>query len=866
MTAPDSPGPWGQAMKRFLKSNSSDGEESPRQKKVSRKGANEDTDSDDSNPWGTGGWSSDSSSSGPWTVRPSATVAGLDKKTHLSETKRKSQRGSVNLAAGGLGFAAGAIMAVATQDAKQRDSNCKKSVYERRGVDRAACKAVLRISNRCRCRGTVDKGQPGAGVQAEVHGVDKGQPGAGVQAEVHGQKTACYQQLSEAQLAEIREMYWSMPPTTRAQLIRTLFWDSQRNNDFETCAKTAVLKTDWHLAGIKVCFSGFAHSLGTSEPTLRKAIHGEMDSRCLRQHSVGVKAQVVDFFFYELYLSAAEGLPEGPLRKKAHGSAWVDADIQYDEGPWLFQGDAIQPELGSNDWNPDAFHIDHLRAITLGSRGLVTGLPQRALPHSRLHDLYWLFLACYSKLREVVEDDVSEQMGSGPATFVYFRQRWHRWKSVLYFRKSSQHSQCQTCFELQEGMRVGSWVSRMSSANKLKIHYQDQYLDRCLYWSQRFASRSGHDVLTVIIDSMDRTKFAWPRWPFAKLPKNLDGRARPRLVLTAAIAHGWAVDLSMADEDLNHGASAFCETLCRLLEKVSAISDETGRPFPQHLVVQSDNTTAQAKNNLTMIFFAAVVGRRKFSSCTLNFLMVGHTHEDVDQLFGVVSSLLIRAGNFQTPEEALGSLETNLGSHIRSKGERLFCYRLDMVRDFGDWVSPMHRQLYNGMMTRKGVEAPHSFSFKFRRDLTAAEAAKCHVPEEWGPAVNPAEWDDFDVMCCVKTYMRDKHLQQAPVCAIPAARIAMLVHGCPQLALPRNAFSKRQIDDYRFLTQYCVSLSLSRAATALQSLVAVRPQMQQLPNSSWLCSPGVARPVFHDGNPFFPHLPATSWRLLARDA
>ena len=45
-------------------------------------------------------------------------------------------------------------------------------------------------------------------------------------------------------------------------------------------------------------------------------------------------------------------------------------------------------------------------------------------------------------------------------------------------------------------------------------------------------------VLTIIIDSMDKAKVAYTQYVFRK-PKSLDKWRRPRLVITAAIAHGW---------------------------------------------------------------------------------------------------------------------------------------------------------------------------------------------------------------------------------------------------------------------------------------------------------------------------------------
>ena len=52
-------------------------------------------------------------------------------------------------------------------------------------------------------------------------------------------------------------------------------------------------------------------------------------------------------------------------------------------------------------------------------------------------------------------------------------------------------------------------------------------------------------------------------------------------------------------------------------------------PFPRHLVIQSDNTAAQAKNQYVLMFLAVLVSRRLFMTTNLLFLVVGHTHEDI---------------------------------------------------------------------------------------------------------------------------------------------------------------------------------------------------------------------------------------------
>ena len=89
----------------------------------------------------------------------------------------------------------------------------------------------------------------------------------------------------------------------------------------------------------------------------------------------------------------------------------------------------------------------------------------------------------------------------------------------------------------------------------------------------------------------------------------------------------------------------------RDLDQVLVISKKTGMPMPRHLAIQSDNTTAQAKNCIVSLFLALLVGRGYFATATLNFLTAGYTHEDVDRLFALILLLVLRPLSWGTPKE-----------------------------------------------------------------------------------------------------------------------------------------------------------------------------------------------------------------------
>ena len=124
-----------------------------------------------------------------------------------------------------------------------------------------------------------------------------------------------------------------------------------------------------------------------------------------------------------------------------------------------------------------------------------------------------------------------------------------------------------------------------------------------MYWYWRWASRMQHDVLVIVIDSLDQTNLTWPTWNVGSTPHRTDHMHRPRTVMTAAIAHGWSISVFMADSRVSHGACAFIEIVRQTLDRVLQVARSRGLRFPSRLVIESDNTVAQANNATVMLLF-----------------------------------------------------------------------------------------------------------------------------------------------------------------------------------------------------------------------------------------------------------------------
>jgi hypothetical protein len=63
-------------------------------------------------------------------------------------------------------------------------------------------------------------------------------------------------------------------------------------------------------------------------------------------------------------------------------------------------------------------------------------------------------------------------------------------------------------------------------------------------------------------------------------------------------------------------------------------------PLPKRLYLQLDNSAKDNKNRFVMAFYSLLTARGIFKEVTVGFLIVGHTHEDIDAYFSYLSKLL----------------------------------------------------------------------------------------------------------------------------------------------------------------------------------------------------------------------------------
>ena len=73
---------------------------------------------------------------------------------------------------------------------------------------------------------------------------------------------------------------------------------------------------------------------------------------------------------------------------------------------------------------------------------------------------------------------------------------------------------------------------------------------------------------------------------------------------------------------------------------IDAMSTPTFQKLPENLLLQLDNCAGENKNRYLFAYLSLLVAKGVFKTVHLGFLMVGHTHEDIDAMFSRFSERL----------------------------------------------------------------------------------------------------------------------------------------------------------------------------------------------------------------------------------
>jgi hypothetical protein len=255
--------------------------------------------------------------------------------------------------------------------------------------------------------------------------------------------------------------------------------------------------------------------------------------------------------------------------------------------------------------------------------------------------------------------------------------------------KEQRFTKCNECLTLKSRRRKTRERSKLKKiAKDRNEHLQKVLVEREKYWDHRRKAKSEKkDYLSIIIDGMDQTKTVLPR--MAEETAKMSRADTLQVHVTGVLVHGRGAFVYLTSKRTSSDSNLCVDSIVRTLLKLPA-------PLPPVLYIQGDNASGDTKNKYMMGFFALLVQMKVFQKVKFSLLPVGHTHEDIDQMFSRFSV-------------ALGNSNTESPQHLEQRLRRgykphpVVTYVQNTV-DFKTWINPF-------LLRLQGHKPPHTFKF-----------------------------------------------------------------------------------------------------------------------------------------------------------
>lgn len=245
---------------------------------------------------------------------------------------------------------------------------------------------------------------------------------------------------------------------------------------------------------------------------------------------------------------------------------------------------------------------------------------------------------------------------------------------------------CDTCVRLKETSRfsTGEMKEAAEAALNKHIDYVQAARDRMTRRAEH-AVASPQDVLYVNIDGMDQAKTNLPN---EVTKSKADDEGMPlvaKLLGAIAYGHGWWGFWSFPE--WSPSSNLTLTALCQMFRDITGGDPSAsevpalGAGLPPHLHLQMDNTSRDNKNHYLIGFAGMLVAERIFQEVRVFFLPVGHTHNEIDQTFSLVSQGLNCYGA-RCLEDLMEVAGGAWGDHKKIGSSRKVNTRLNRVLDF----------------------------------------------------------------------------------------------------------------------------------------------------------------------------------------
>jgi hypothetical protein len=329
--------------------------------------------------------------------------------------------------------------------------------------------------------------------------------------------------------------------------------------------------------------------------------------------------------------------------------------------------------------------------------------------------------------------------GQRPLSYSRFAHIWKHNEQLSHIKLAKYKegfSKCDVCSSYSNDICAPMTAAQREALDgNFFCHIAETRKERTQYYSTKCKGANYPDnCLSLIMDAMDQRKTSIPF--FLNPPKSVSNCFVLRTKLMAVKVHGKANYLYWSTNQIVHDTNFSVECLRRSLLKLES---EFGK-LPPTLYIQCDNGP-DMKSKQFIAFCASLVENKVFQKVKLGYLVVGHTHEDIDQYFSVISKYIKRTvKTVLSPKElasALLSAFTTPGCIPRCVEEIRYCYDTSTLVDSLDpYLARFNLHESTGdkvhyFLIRKNVNEKATLQYKLRRYSDALYPRKYQLGDEF---------------------------------------------------------------------------------------------------------------------------------------
>jgi hypothetical protein len=263
-------------------------------------------------------------------------------------------------------------------------------------------------------------------------------------------------------------------------------------------------------------------------------------------------------------------------------------------------------------------------------------------------------------------------------------------------------------------------AARVEIKNLYVVHIQHQMEERRDYWLfKRSAMITPDRFMCLIVDGMDQNTTMVPK--MRQTVKNIESRF-VKTHLCGVLVYGIGSYANVwIDAYHKHESNQVITLVMHVIANVRRRKDR----LAPTLQIQANNITLENKNIYMFALCTALVGLGYFQEVQLCFLIVGHTHKDIDQHFSIISNTLKRT-NIDSLKELIQLVEKGT-SYTEAF---VSAQHLENVRDWKLFVTP---HLLTGGDTLTGITFLHHMRFYVENGVPRVQH-KHFNKDAWGPA------------------------------------------------------------------------------------------------------------------------------------